>query len=60
MGRLATLLGRLLLSRTGRGLAGRHTGKLALATLAFQLWQQRRQGRGAAFAPGDTASLERA
>ena len=42
MGRLATLLGGLLLSRGGRRMAGRHAGKLALATLAFQLWQQRR------------------
>lgn len=42
MGRLATLLGGLLLSKGGRRMAGRHAGKLALATLAFQLWQQRR------------------
>ena len=44
MTRIATLLGGLLLSRSGRRMAGRHTGKLALATLAFELWQQRRKG----------------
>lgn len=44
MTRIATLLGGLLLSRGGRRVAGRHAGKLALATLAFQLWQQRRGG----------------
>jgi hypothetical protein len=37
--RLATVIGGLLLSRGGRRAAGRHAGKLALATLAFQLWQ---------------------
>ena len=42
MTRIATLLGSLLLSKGGRRVAGRHAGKLALATLAFQLWQQRR------------------
>lgn len=45
--RLATVLGGLLLSRRARGFAGRHAGKLALATLAFELWQ-RRQGPHAA------------
>ncbi|HEV2081958.1 MAG TPA: cysteine protease [Brevundimonas sp.] len=44
MTRIATLLGGLLLSRGGRRVAGRHAGKLALATLAFELWQQRRRG----------------
>lgn len=39
--KIATVLGGLLLSRGGRRMAGRHAGKLALATLAFQLWQQR-------------------
>lgn len=39
--RLATLIGGLLLSKGGRRMAGRHAGKLALATLAFQLWEQR-------------------
>ena len=42
--RLATLIGGLLLSKGGRRLAGRHAGKLALATLAFQLWESRRTG----------------
>ena len=41
--KLATLLGGLLMSRGGRRLAGRHAGKLALATLAFQLWESRRK-----------------
>jgi hypothetical protein len=48
MTRIATLLGGLLLSRGGRRMAGRHAGKLALATLAFELWQQRRRGGGVA------------
>ena len=39
--KLATLIGGLLLSKGGRRVAGRHAGKLALATLAFQLWEQR-------------------
>ena len=43
--RLATLLGGLLLSRRGRGFAGRHAGKLALAALAFELWQRHQAGR---------------
>jgi len=43
--RLATLLGGLLLSRRGRSFAGRHAGKLALATLAFELWQKHQAGR---------------
>ncbi len=46
MSKLATLIGGLLLSRGGRRLAGRHAGKLALATLAFQLWSQRRGRQG--------------
>ena len=37
--KLATVIGGLLLSKGGRRAAGRHAGKLALATLAFQLWQ---------------------
>ncbi|NJC41436.1 hypothetical protein GGQ87_001694 [Brevundimonas alba] len=45
--RLAPLIGGLLLSQGGRRLAGRHAGKLALATLAFQLWESRRTGRTA-------------
>ena len=43
--RLATLLGGLLLSRRGRSFAGRHAGKLALATLAFELWQKHQASR---------------
>ena len=43
--KLATLIGGLLLSKVGRRVAGRHAGKLALATLAFQLWEQRRAGQ---------------
>ena len=41
---LATVLGGLLLSKGGRRMAGRHAGKLALVTLALQLWQSRRDG----------------
>lgn len=36
---LMTMLSGLLISRGGRRMAGRHAGKLALAALAFQLWQ---------------------
>ncbi|MNQ38299.1 hypothetical protein D3C85_518690 [compost metagenome] len=43
--RLATLLGGLLLSRRARGFASRHAGKLALATLAFELWQKHQASR---------------
>ena len=43
--KLATLIGGLLLSRGGRRMAGRHAGKLALATLALQLWENRRDAR---------------
>lgn len=43
--RLVTLLGGLLLSRRARGFAGRHAGKLALATLAFELWQKHQATR---------------
>ncbi|RZJ46334.1 MAG: cysteine protease [Brevundimonas sp.] len=39
---IATALGGLLLSKGGRRMAGRHAGKLALATLALQLWQSLR------------------
>ena len=45
LSRLATLVGAALLSKTGRRMAGRHAGKLALATLAFELWKNRRGGR---------------
>ncbi len=44
LSRIATALGGLLLSRGGRQFAGRHAGKLALATLAYELWQSRRTG----------------
>jgi hypothetical protein len=44
--RIATLLGGMLLSPAGRRVAGKHAGKLALATLALQLWERRR-GRDA-------------
>ncbi|WP_082525951.1 cysteine protease [Brevundimonas sp. Root1279] len=43
--RFGTILGGMLLSPAGRRFAGRHAGKLALATLAFQLWESRRGGR---------------
>ena len=43
--KLAPLIGGLLLSKGGRRMAGKHAGKLALATLAFQLWQGRRDAR---------------
>ncbi|QBX38251.1 cysteine protease [Brevundimonas sp. S30B] len=39
--RIATIIGGLLLSRGGRRLAGRNAGKLALATLAWQVWRDR-------------------
>ena len=45
--KLAPLIGGLLLSKGGRRMAGRHAGKLALATLAFELWKNRRGGRTA-------------
>ena len=44
---LVTLVGGLLFSKGGRRVAGRHAGKLALATLAFQLWEARRDRRTA-------------
>ncbi|MDP3801434.1 cysteine protease [Brevundimonas sp.] len=50
--KLATLIGGLLLSKGGRRMAGRHAGKLALATLALQLWEQRRAARHRTAAPG--------
>ncbi len=52
--KLATLIGGLLLSKGGRRVAGRHAGKLALATLAFQLWEQRQAAKRSG-----TASAER-
>ena len=43
MHKLVPLIGGLLLSKGGRRVAGRHTGKLALATLAFEVWRSRRE-----------------
>ncbi|MFJ6025393.1 cysteine protease [Brevundimonas sp. NPDC092305] len=45
LSRIATALGGLLLSKGGRRFAGRHAGKLALATLAWELYQQRQAGK---------------
>ena len=42
--KLVPLLGGLLLSRGGRRVAGRHAGKLALATLAYEVWRNRHEG----------------
>lgn len=42
LSRIATVIGAALLSKGGRRFAGRHAGKLALATLAFELWKNRR------------------
>jgi predicted MFS family arabinose efflux permease len=43
--KIAAALGGLLLSRGGRRIAGRHAGKLALATLALQLWESRQASK---------------
>ena len=45
--RIATIIGGLLLSRGGRRLAGRNAGKLALATLAWQVWRDHKKRSGA-------------
>jgi hypothetical protein len=50
--RIATLVGGLLLSRGARRFAGRNAGKLALATLALELWKRRKGARAAAPRPG--------
>lgn len=42
--KLVPLVGGLLLSKGGRRMAGRHAGKLALATLAYEVWRSRRAG----------------
>lgn len=42
MHKLVPLIGGLLLSKGGRRVAGRHAGKLALATLAYEVWRNRR------------------
>lgn len=44
MHKLVPLIGGLLLSKRGRRVAGRHAGKLALATLAYEVWRSRRDG----------------
>ncbi|WP_453976453.1 cysteine protease [Brevundimonas sp. Marseille-Q4549] len=50
--KLVPMLGGLLLSKGGRRLAGRHAGKLALATLAYEVWRSRRErGRAGAATP---------
>ena len=59
LSRIATAVGGLLLSRGGRRFAGRHAGKLALGTLAFELWQQHRN-RATPQAAGGGAVLIRA
>jgi len=53
LSRIATAVGGLLLSKGGRRFAGRHAGKLALATLAFELWQQHK-GRTAPVTGGQS------
>ena len=45
MHKLVPLVGGLLLSRGGRRMAGRHAGKLALATLAYEVWRSRRESK---------------
>lgn len=46
MHKVVPLVGGLLLSRGGRRVAGRHAGKLALATLAYEVWRTRQEKRG--------------
>ena len=49
-----------MLSKGGRRLAGRHAGKLALATLAYEVWRSRRDGaRPMAAAPNQTQGRPR-
>lgn len=55
LSRIATVIGAALLSRTGRRVAGRHAGKLALATLAFELWKNRRASATAPRKPAPRA-----
>lgn len=57
LSRIATVLGGLLLSQGGRRLAGRHAGKLALATLAYQLWSNHR-ARNAPVQPGGRSQTQ--
>lgn len=49
--KLVPILGGLLLSKGGRRLAGRHAGKLALATLAYEVWRTHREGARPQVAP---------
>ena len=49
--KLVPLIGSLLLSKGGRRVAGRHAGKLALATLAYEVWRNRRDGAKPKVAP---------
>ncbi|MFZ4166871.1 cysteine protease [Brevundimonas sp. NPDC058933] len=58
--RIATLLGGLLLSRRGRGFAGRHAGKLAFATLAFEMWQRHQASRPGAAPTSSSGAKSRA
>lgn len=58
--RIATLLGGLLLSRRGRGFSGRHAGKLAFATLAFEMWQRHQAGRPGAAPSTSSGAKSRA
>ena len=48
MHKLVPLVGGQLLSRGRRRVAGRHAGKLALATLAYEVWRSRQEKRGPA------------
>ena len=57
--RLSTVLGGLLLSRRGRAFAGRHAGKLAFATLAFELWQKHQAQQSGAASKSASASATR-
>ncbi len=49
--KLVPILGGLLLSKGGRRLAGRHAGKLALVTLAYEVWRNHREGSKAPVRP---------
>ena len=53
LSRIATAAAGLLLSSGGRRFAGRHAGKLALATLAYEAWRthQAKKTGGYASAP---------
>lgn len=53
--KLVPILGGLLLSKGGRRVAGRNAGKLALATLAYEVWRNSREGAKPKVAPGPRA-----